>query len=407
MYHQKVFRLMKRSENETPMLYMVDPRGGKPFNPVVSVKETKAGVNAGVLYHDEDISGIYLREIAKIPLLTKEREIDLGKRMQLGEREISKLIVRCLESAKQIRQPDLRLEQNQIKQGDFIRLEERNTRDLIQSLEELLQGPGSEQNGLKDLVADLRNTEADVTAAKAEMVQSNLRLVVSIARSYVNRGLSLLDLIQEGNLGLIKAVSKYDYTKGCKFSTYACWWIVQGITRAVGNEPKIFRIPIHVLETRQKVEQATRRLVTELGRDPSPEEVSEKIGSSPNDVRKIMNLTQEPVSLETSLGEGSGRLIDLIKSQGAESFGDNLLRKMDLTKMTKALLSFLAPREQQILRLRYGIGEPKSYTLQEIGERYGVSRERVRQIEKKALNRLRLAYTQNYQGPPNQRDDSV
>lgn len=260
----------------------------------------------------DDPVRMYLKEIGKVPLLSAEEEIELAKRMELGDEE-----------------------------------------------------------------------------AKKKLAESNLRLVVSIAKRYVGRGMLFLDLIQEGNLGLIKAVEKFDYKKGYKFSTYATWWIRQAITRAIADQARTIRIPVHMVETINKLMRVSRQLVQELGREPSPEEIAEKMNMPVEKVREIMKIAQEPVSLETPIGEEEdSHLGDFIQDENVPVPAEAATYMM-LKEQIGEVLEGLTAREQEVLKLRFGLDDGRSRTLEEVGRQFKVTRERIRQIEAKALRKLR------------------
>jgi len=282
---------------------------------------------------------MYLKEIGKVPLLTAEQEVSLAKRIEAGEAASGRL------ASKE------KLKANQIK--------------------------------------ELHDIEADGLEAKRKLVEANLRLVVSIAKRYVGRGMLFLDLIQEGNLGLIRAVEKFDHGKGYKFSTYATWWIRQAITRAIADQARTIRIPVHMVETINKLVRVQRQLLQDLGREPLPEEIADEMELSPEKVREILKVSQEPVSLETPIGEEEdSHLGDFIEDSGAVVPVDAAAFKL-LQEQLEEVLDDLNTREKRVIQLRFGLLDGQPRTLEEVGRVFGVTRERIRQIESKTLSKLR------------------
>jgi RNA polymerase primary sigma factor len=312
---------------------ILDPPAEEPADPPRG-GPADTGQRAGT----GDLVRIYLREIGRVPLLTAQDEVDLAKSIEAGLFAEEKL------------------------QGGFPVLDAR--------------------------CAELGELAADGLRAKQRLIEANLRLVVSIAKRYIGRGLVFLDLIQEGNLGLIRAVEKFDYTKGYKFSTYATWWIRQAITRAIADQARTIRIPVHMVETINKMARVQRQLHQDLGREATPDEIAAEMGLSPDRVTEIQRIAQEPVSLQSPIGEEDSDLGDFIEDADAVVPIEAAAFIM-LQDQLEQILDTLAPREQKIIQLRFGLMDGHPRTLEEVGREFGVTRERIRQIESKTLAKLR------------------
>ena len=331
--------------SEEFLVGLPDEDGEPPMEAIAEIEEEEL-VDPNSLvdsFNIDDPVRMYLKEIGKVPLLTADQEVELATTMSAG-REAEERVAQAEADGEVLSDEELAQLKKQIKAGE---------------------------------------------KAKQSLAEANLRLVVSIAKRYVGRGMLFLDLIQEGNLGLIKAVEKFDYTKGYKFSTYATWWIRQAITRAIADQARTIRIPVHMVETINKVIRVSRQLLQELGHDPSPEEISEEMNMPVDKVREILKIAQEPVSLETPIGEEEdSHLGDFIPDEAASEPSEAASFTL-LKEQLVDVLSTLTPREEKVLKLRFGIEDGRTRTLEEVGKEFNVTRERIRQIEAKALRKLR------------------
>ena len=361
----KLYETLER--NSVEIVDEPDPEADAFTLTEASVDMFESALSAEGVAIDDPVK-VYLKEIGRVPLLTPDEEIKLALAIQEGNKAV--------ETKKEKFAPVLEVEQNK----------KRSIRDRNEAMNAVLDTySAAQREELKTL--DKLISQGD--RAKQRLSEANLRLVVSIAKRYVGRGMQFLDLIQEGNLGLIKAVEKFDHTKGFKFSTYATWWIRQAITRAIADQARTIRIPVHMVETINKVKKVSSQLLHQNGHEPTADEISEALDMPVEKVREIMRVAQEPVSLETPIGEEEdSHLGDFIPDEDApvpaEAASHTLLKEQ-----LASVLGSLTPREEKVLRLRFGLEDGRPRTLEEVGKEFNVTRERIRQIEAKALRKLR------------------
>jgi RNA polymerase primary sigma factor len=327
---------------------------------------------------------MYLKEIGKVPLLNAAQEVDLARRIEAGE--FSTDLRRFTDDGQKVDQKRLRLV---VEAVVAIREHELEKFGRVEGIGRERINKNVRFRTREDLFDFLRRVERDGQLAKKKLIEANLRLVVSIAKRYVGRGMLFLDLIQEGNLGLIRAVEKFDYSKGYKFSTYATWWIRQAITRAIADQARTIRIPVHMVETINKLVRVQRQLLQDLGREPLPDEIGRQMGIPSEKVREILKVSQEPVSLETPIGEEEdSHLGDFIEDSEAVVPIDAASFIL-LQEQLESVLHSLSEREKKVIQLRFGLMDGHPRTLEEVGREFGVTRERIRQIESKTLSKLR------------------
>jgi len=350
-------------------------------------EEAASGAPAGAEDFDEDHVTCYLREVAGYPLLTQEREILLAQTIRRGQDQLVELIEESAPQDALLRELALKVRKLICHEKSFPGVRDKILKVILRTLERAaLEFPAEPRYA--QLLGRIKTILNGVDVAKQEMVKANLRLVLSIAKRYRGRGMSFDDLIQEGNLGLLKAVGRFDHTKGNRFSTYATWWVRQSIIRGIYDKTRTIRLPVHFIELKNLFFKVFYELLKELGREPSPQEISERANLPLDKVQMVLTLAAQPISLETPIGDDEQRLGDFIEDDRAVSPVEECSGR-ELAELTRELLSTLQPREEKILRARFGIDGQPAETLEKIGKTFRVSKERIRQIEKKALRKLR------------------
>ena len=350
-------------------------------------EELTASAPAGAEDFDEDHVTCYLREVAGYPLLTQEREIILAQTIRRGQEQLVQLVEEFVPHDELIRELHYKVKKLISHEKSFPGVRDKILKVILRTLERAVQDHSGHPY-YSQLLGRIRTILTAIDAAKQEMVRANLRLVLSIAKRYRGRGMSFDDLIQEGNLGLLKAVGRFDHTKGNRFSTYATWWVRQSIIRGIYDKTRTIRLPVHFIELKNLFFKVFYELLKELGREPSPQEIAERANLPLEKVQMVLTLAAQPISLDTPIGDDEQRLGDFIEDDKAVSPVEECSGR-ELAELTRELLSTLQPREEKILRARFGIDGQPAETLEKIGRTFKVSKERIRQIEKKALRKLR------------------
>jgi RNA polymerase primary sigma factor len=361
-------------------------------------KDDEESAPAGVSDSLGDSERLYFRQLGKVPLLTREQEVEISQRIETAERAVARQLhafgiaaEAYLDLARRLMDDSERLDDFAGKLAKYTRRlhADPENREFQTKLRGLQLRLWHDADGFTEARSRLRLSLKDARSAKREMVEANLRLVVSIAKRYINRGLPFLDLIQEGNMGLMKAVDRFEYRRGYKFSTYATWWIRQAITRSIADQARTIRIPVHMIETIHKLTRVQRQLLQEIGRDPSPEEIAGEIHLPVERVRAVLKMAQHPISLNAPVGDSKDVSVgDFIEDRSAQNPMEEAGLSMLRIKL-KAILGTLTEREREVLELRFGLRNNQPRTLEEVGRQFHVTRERIRQIEAKALKKIR------------------